>query len=153
MDDLWPLSRSLLMAILADKITDRFVAKLVWDRLGYKRLDEKLDIFKCTASTPVYWSQKFPEAPEIISKRIASVHLTRSIPKEHKQSLKTVLNFQGYKIDELFPRKTRRATAVNWLLAWTIINKEMLSDLGPMPVHSEPSPDPRKGHFGDPEIE
>ncbi len=43
--------------------------------------------------------------------------LTRSIAKEHKQLLKEQLGFGGYTIGELYPRRTRRATAVNWLLA------------------------------------
>ena len=43
----------------------------------------------------------------IISDRPASVHLTRSIPKDYKQGLKNFLNFKGYKINELYPRRTR----------------------------------------------
>jgi len=34
--------------------------------------------------------------------------------------LKNFLNFKGYKINELYPRRTRRATAVNWLIYWAI---------------------------------
>ena len=32
----WPISRVLLLEILADHITDSFVTKLVWERLAYK---------------------------------------------------------------------------------------------------------------------
>lgn len=45
--------------------------------------------------------------------------LTRSIPREHKQILRDVLGplgFPGWKIDQLTPNRTRRATAVNWIL-------------------------------------
>jgi hypothetical protein len=44
------------------------------------------------------------------------VKLTRSIPPENKQLLKEKLHFEGYKVAELVPRKTRRATMANWLL-------------------------------------
>jgi hypothetical protein len=44
--------------------------------------------------------------------------LTRSIPAAHKQLLKQELGFKGYQVGELVPRRTRRATAVSWLLAW-----------------------------------
>ena len=43
------------------------------------------------------------EAPELIAERPASVRLTRSVPKEHKQLLKQQLNFAGYRIGELYP--------------------------------------------------
>lgn len=31
----WSLSRTLLVAILDDRLSDRFVSGLVWERLGY----------------------------------------------------------------------------------------------------------------------
>ena len=37
-DMLWPLSRSLLMQILEDRCSDRFVCERVWERLGYVTL-------------------------------------------------------------------------------------------------------------------
>jgi len=78
--------------------------------------------------------------------------LTRSIPKEYKQGLKNFLNFKGYKINELYPRRTRRATAVNWLIYWAIENDCFSKDNGLMPSLSSPPLNPAKGHFGDPEI-
>ncbi|MEO1523745.1 MAG: DUF1823 family protein, partial [Cyanobacteria bacterium J06633_2] len=48
----------------------------------------------------------------------------RSIPKENKQLLKESLGFKGYSIDELVPRKTRRATIVNWLLSYQQQNEQ-----------------------------
>ena len=106
----------------------------------------------CSALTPTYWSDKFVEAPQIISERTASVHLTRSIPRDHKQGLKNFLNFKGYKINELYPRRTRRATAVNWLIYWAIENKCFLNNKNIIPIPSSLPLNPAKGHFGDPEI-
>ena len=62
------------------------------------------------------------------------------------------MNFSGYKINELFPRKTRRATAVNWILAWLASQGEELQNKGPLPVLSPPPNDPLTGHEGDPLI-
>ena len=92
-----------------------------------------------SALTPTYWSDKFVEAPQIISERIASVYLTRSIPRDHKQGLKNFLNFKGYKINELYPRRTRRATAVNWLIFWAIENKCFLNDKNIIPIATNDS--------------
>ena len=57
--------------------------------------------------------------------------MTRSVPKQHKQLLKQQLNFAGYRIGELYPRRTRRATAVNWLLAWLAHRGEPLPERAP----------------------
>ena len=147
----WPICKKLLFLILEDKVSDVFVCELVWERLFYKRDLAKND-WVCSALTPSYWSEKFIKAPQIISERIASVHLTRSIPKEHKQGLKNFLNFKGYNINELYPRRTRRATAVNWLIYWAIENKSFSNDTAVIPSTSSPPVNPVKGHFGDPEI-
>jgi len=147
----WPICKKLLFLILEDKVSDIFVCELVWERLFYKR-DLPENDWVHSALTPSYWSEKFVKAPQIISERIASVHLTRSIPKEHKQGLKIFLNFKGYKINELYPRRTRRATAVNWLIYWAIENDCFSNDYGVIPSLSSPPVNPAKGHFGDPEI-
>ena len=130
----WPLSRVLFMEILADRITDSFVAQLVWERLFYEPSELSNKTWMAGKNTPLNWSQVFPEAPQIIADRKASVHLTRSIPKEYKQLLKQKLKFAGYRIGELYPRRTRRATAVNWLLAWQIQNQVNIPENGPMPT-------------------
>ena len=78
--------------------------------------------------------------------------MTRSIPKDYKQGLKNFLNFTGYKSNELYPRRTRRATAVNWLIYWAIENDCFSKDSGLMPSPIPPPDNPVKGHFGDPEI-
>ena len=147
----WPITRKILFLILEDKVSDIFVCELVWERLFYIN-QLSIDGWMATSLTPSYWSEKFIKAPQIISERSASVHLTRSIPKDHKQNLKKILNFKGYKINELYPRRTRRATAVNWLIYWAIDSSSSLDDFSKLPKISSPSPNPSKGHFGDPEI-
>ena len=147
----WPISRKLLFLILEDKVSDVFVCELVWERLFYTR-EKNMNDWISSELTPPYWSEKFVKAPQIISERIASVHLTRSIPKEHKQGLKNFLNFKGYKINELYPRRTRRATAVNWLLYCSIESNSFSTKKDKLPAVSLPSINPAIGHLGDPEI-
>ena len=147
----WPICKELLLLVLEDKVTDVFVCELVWERLFYTR-ETTLNDWVSTALTPTYWSEKFEKAPQIISERKASVHLTRSIPKEYKQGLKNFLNFKGYKINELYPRRTRRATAVNWLIYWAIENDSFSNANIVIPSPSSPPVNPAIGHFGDPEI-
>ena len=147
----WPLSKKLLFSILDDKVSDKFVCELIWERLFYIKESSAKDwIF--SDYTPSYWSEKYSKAPKIISERIASIHLTRSIPKDHKQGLKNILGFKGYKINELYPRRTRRATAVNWLIFWGVESKSILKDYDKMPALSSPPLNPIHGHNGDPEI-
>ena len=147
----WPISRKLLFLILEDKVSDVFVCELVWERLFYTK-EKNAKNWISSELTPAYWSEKFVKAPQIISERIASVHLTRSIPKEHKQGLKNFLNFKGYKISELYPRRTRRATAVNWLIYWSIKSNSFSNKEDKLPAVSSPSLNPAIGHLGDPEI-
>ena len=147
----WPICKELLFLVLEDKVSDVFVCELVWERLFYKRV-LPMNVWFHSALTPTYWSEHFAVAPQIISERLASVHLTRSIPKDNKQGLKNFLNFKGYKINELYPRRTRRATAVNWLIYWAIENKCFSNANNLIPIACSPPVNPAKGHFGDPEI-
>ena len=147
----WSLSRKLLFLVLEDKVSDVFVCELVWERLFYTR-KKNTNNWISSRLTPAYWSDKFVKAPQIISERIASVHLTRSIPKDHKQGLKNFLNFKGYKINELYPRRTRRATVVNWLIYWSIESNSFSLKEDKLPAVSSPSLNPAIGHLGDPEI-
>ena len=147
----WPICKELLCLVLEDKVSDVFVCELVWERLFYTKELSRNGWFT-SALTPIYWAEKFVEAPQIISERKASVHLTRSIPKDHKQGLKKFLNFKGYKINELYPRRTRRATAVNWLIYWAIENKCFSNDNKILPMPFKPPVNPAMGHYGDPEI-
>ena len=144
--ELWPLSRELLMQILEDRCSDQFVCERIWERLGYQPSSE---LWLAGSATPVEWADAFPQAPQVIAERPASVRLTRSIAKEHKQLLKQQLQFAGYRIGELYPRRTRRATAVSWLLAWLAERSEALKEQGPLAPELPVPKDPVSGHPGD----
>ena len=120
MSDLPPLNTDTIWAILNDTIEDATVNRLVWDCLGY-RYDEVNGKWDNTRVVDD-WGQEYPEPPDFIDSRPATVKLTRSIPPENKQLLKEQLGFKGYKIGEFGPRQTRRATAANWLLSYLKIN-------------------------------
>ncbi len=152
LDSRWPLSKALLQLILEYRINDSFVTGLVWERLGYLKPSAPDEIWIAGPTTPKAWSESFPFGPEVIAQRRASVALTRSIDKDFKQLLKEKMGFPGYRIGDLFPRKTRRATAVNWLLAWLTERGEELPENGPIPLLMEFPPDPQKGHPGDPPV-
>ena len=162
MADPFPLSRPLLEAVLADRLSDRFVCELIWSRLGYGPAAEAgADPLPAAGSagpwhagptTPAGWVEAFPEAPELIARRPASVRLTRSIAPPHTQLLTEQLGFAGYRIGELYPRRTRRATAVNWLLAHLAERGEPLAEQGPLPELLPPPSDPVQGHPGDPPV-
>ena len=144
----WEISKQLLFSILEDKVSDRFVCELIWERLFYKK-ENDTDHWYASYKTPVYWSSLFHQAPLVISERKASVYLTRSIDKINKQGLKDVLGFSGYKISELYPRRTRRATAVNWLIYWARSSGYVISEFGQSPALLEPPLHPAIGHPND----
>ncbi|MBD1919233.1 MULTISPECIES: DUF1823 family protein [Cyanophyceae] len=108
-----PLTDDILWAILNDELDDDTVTRLVWYGLGYREISAGWD---SSAVEPV-WAEKYPEPPNFIESRPATVQLTRSIPPEDKQLLKEELGFKGYTVDQLIPRLTRRATMVSWLLS------------------------------------
>ena len=143
----YPLSRALLEAVLADRTSDRFVCELIWPRLGY--VPDGSGTWSAGPATEAGWRESFPIEPPLIAERPASVRLTRSIAKEHKQLLKQQLGFGGYTIGELYPRRTRRATAVNWLLAHLAERGEALPETGPLPELRQQPADPVAGHPGD----
>jgi hypothetical protein len=116
MSDLPPLTTETLWAIINDEIEDKIVNYLVGDCLGY-RYNQATGKWDHTHVDPA-WSSEYPEPPDFIGSRPATVKLTRSIPAAHKQLLKEKLGFAGYSVAELNPRWTRRATAVNWLLGY-----------------------------------
>lgn len=120
MPNLPPLNTETIWAILKDEIDDATVNQLVWQCLGY-RYDEQTNSWNATATTE--WRDEYPEPPDFIDSRPATVKLTRSIPPENKQLLKEQLGFKGYKVGEFGPRQTRRATAANWLLSYIKSNK------------------------------
>ena len=144
--DSWPLSRALLLQILDDRCSDRFVCERIWERLGYS--EDSAGRWRAGPTTPQAWAEAFPEAPQVIAERPPSVRLTRSIAKPHKQLLKQQLAFTGYRIGELYPRRTRRATAVNWLLAFLAERGEGLPQEGPLAPELPVPADPVTGHPG-----
>lgn len=105
-----------LWAILKEDLPDDMVNHLVWHYLGY-RYDPSTETWDTTTVSPD-WRESYPEPPDFIASRPATVKLTRSIPPENKQLLKTHLGFKGYSVDQLIPRLTRRATMTNWLLSY-----------------------------------
>ena len=115
MTNLPSLSTNTVWAILNDELPDSTVNQLVWQSLGY-RYDESNKVWQ-PVDVDVAWAEKYPEPPDFIESRPATVKLTRAIPKENKQLLKAYLGFKGYSIDQLVPRLTRRATMANWLLS------------------------------------
>ena len=149
MSQFWPLSRSLFFQILNDECSDHFVNERIWERLGYKSQEDSSLVWLASDSTPNDWITNYPIGPDFIGSRPPSVRLTKSIPKEYKQSLKLYLNFGGYKIGALYPRLTRRATAVNWLLAWQIKSFGSFNATGPMAPTLLPPVDPSIGHSVD----
>ncbi|MBC7969478.1 MAG: DUF1823 family protein [Verrucomicrobia bacterium] len=114
MTNLPPLTTETIWAILNDTLDDATVNQLVWHSLGYRYAISGSGWD--TAAVAPDWKEAYPEPPDFIEHRPPTVKLTRSILAENKQLLKE-LGFQGYKVNELAPRKTRRATIANWLLS------------------------------------
>jgi hypothetical protein len=115
MSSLPPLNTDTLWAIINDTIDDNTVNQLVWYHLGYRYnlTTNQWD----TSQVASEWKEEYPEPPNFLESRPATMKLTRSIPQPNKQLLKEELGFKGYKIGEFGPRQTRRATAANWLLS------------------------------------
>ncbi|HEY9735122.1 MAG TPA: DUF1823 family protein [Trichocoleus sp.] len=113
MTDLPPLTTDTVEAILNETLDDDTVNRLVWRSLGYRYSNGQWD----SSEVEPAWAEKYPEPPNFIESRPATVQLTRSIPPENKQLLKEQLGFKGYTVDQLVPRLTRRATMANWLLS------------------------------------
>ncbi|EKQ69730.1 protein of unknown function DUF1823 [Leptolyngbyaceae cyanobacterium JSC-12] len=116
MSELPPLSTQTIWAIINDEIDDATVNRLVWQCLGY-RYDAGTEQWD-TSAVASEWRDVYPIPPDFIADRPPNVKLVRSIPSENKQLLKEKLGFAGYKINELVPRKTRRAQISNWLLSY-----------------------------------
>jgi hypothetical protein len=116
----WPplpaLNTDTIWAILHKEIPDMVVNQLLWQALGY-RFDRAAQVWDVASVSPD-WLADYPQPPDFIAGRPASVKLTRSIPPANKQLLKEKLGFKGYKIGEFGPAETRRATAANWLLSY-----------------------------------
>ena len=116
MAELPALTTDTIWDILQDTVDDDIANRLVWHGLGYRYSDT--DKTWDTTAVAAEWRDEYPEPPNFIDSRPATVKLTRSIPKADKQLLKEELGFGGYTVSELVPRKTRRATMANWLLSY-----------------------------------
>jgi Domain of unknown function (DUF1823) len=114
-----PLTYETLWGILKDSIDDDTTHRLVWHYLGYRQNPAT----QAWENADSEWSSVYPTPPPFIESRPATIKLTRSIPAENKQLLKTQLGFSGYTVNELIPRKTRRATIVNWLLSHAALDQ------------------------------
>ncbi|MBW4521965.1 MAG: DUF1823 family protein [Scytolyngbya sp. HA4215-MV1] len=110
------LTTETIWDILNDQLDDATTNQLVWVSLGYRQ-DPTTGQWD-NAAVPEDWREAYPEPPDFIANRPPTVKLTRSIPAEFKQLLKEALGFQGYRVGELVPRLTRRATMANWLLSY-----------------------------------
>ncbi|MGF1521781.1 MAG: DUF1823 family protein [Leptolyngbyaceae cyanobacterium] len=123
-----PLTIQTIWDILNDTLDDDTANRLVWHHLGYRQ-EATIDQWN-TAQVDAAWVEKYPNPPNFIESRPATVQLTRSIPKPNKQLLKEYLGFKGYSVDQLIPRLTRRATMANWLLS-------LMKEQGKLPNISE----------------
>lgn len=124
------LTNEQILLIVRDELaTDLEVNTLVWKCLGY-RFDSVSEKWNDAEVFPK-WKERFPDPPDLIGMRRlysrdvdlpslrSNQELVRSIPVEHKQSLKTFLRplgWKGYQYRELTPNKTRRAQCANWLI-------------------------------------
>ena len=115
MSELPTLNTETIWAIVNEEIDDDTVNKLLWYHLGYRydQASKQWDL----KNVSLEWQEAYPEPPNFIESRPATVKLTRSIPQQNKQLLKTKLGFKGYKIGDFTPRQARRATAASWLLS------------------------------------
>jgi hypothetical protein len=124
MSNLPQLNKETIWDIINEKIDDLTVNQLVWHYLGY-RYDYNLETWDNTQVTPE-WVADYPQPPNFIESRPATVKLTRSIPPDDKQLLKEKLGFKGYKLGEFGPRQTRRATMASWLLSYMMTNYDRI---------------------------
>jgi hypothetical protein len=127
-----PLTASELLQIVRGETSDARVNEVLRTLLGWRETEPGV---WDDALVPEEWRGTdggYPDGPPdfIGSKddyspatdrpvKKAVQKLTRSIPAEHKQILRTVLGplgFDGWKIDQLTPNRTRRATAANWII-------------------------------------
>lgn len=120
-----------LLDIIKGDTPDEWVNEIVLTMLGWRMMDDgKWDNSRIRPAMKELYPDEPPNfigtngdyTPETDRPvKIANQRLTRSIPVEHKQILKAVmkpLGFSGWKVQDLTPNRTRRATSVNWMLYW-----------------------------------
>lgn len=123
------LSNENVLKIVNLQCNDLEVNTLVWKCLGY-RFDADDEEWKPDEVFP-NWRERYPNPPDLVGmSRIfsqevdtpvlrANQAITKSVPVEFKNSLRThlkPLGFRGFKLDGLTPNMTRRAQCTNWLI-------------------------------------
>lgn len=78
--DLPELISETFWAILDDKIPDETVNRMLWYHLGYRYdpVSQAWDVSQVDET----WTEVYPDPPDFIGSRPATIKLTRSIPKE-----------------------------------------------------------------------
>lgn len=125
-----PLTGKELIEIVRGEGPDDTVNEIVRTLLGWRQ-DPDTGAWD-NSLVPAEWTKDYPDAPpDFIGKaddyspetdrpvKNAVQKLTRSIPADYKQISREILphmGFTGWKVNELTPNRTRRATAVNWIL-------------------------------------
>lgn len=154
-----------LVKIVKEETTDIDTNVLLWKCLGYTYCAETQEWGNENCFPK--WRAKFPEPPDLIGitrkydpetdrkVRNASMDLMRSIPRTFKGGIRTLqsVGFQGFKLKELTPNKTRRAQAVNWLLYYreTLHGKTLEELIAQREKEAKPSEEvaelPSEKHF------
>jgi len=81
----YPLTNTILWEILNETLDDDTTHRLVWHYLGYRHNP----VTQAWENEDAEWFDAYPEPPLFVESRPATVKLTRSIPAENKQLLKT----------------------------------------------------------------
>jgi hypothetical protein len=131
-----PVSIETLLQIVRGETSDDLVNDILRRLLGWV-LDPDRGAWD-DSKVPPEWKNDYPGGPpdfigradDYTPERDRSIKkavqkLTRSIPSEHKQIMRAVLGpkgFTGWKINELTPNRTRRSTAVNWILYYIAVH-------------------------------
>ncbi|OSX70871.1 hypothetical protein BU14_0647s0010 [Porphyra umbilicalis] len=143
-----PITDALLRAMVDGDTPDAWVNDILWALLGYRRTpsggggggdDDGNDNggggggggWDTSAVADAMVAAGYGDAPpDFIGSATATSAavdrpvkkavqaLNRSVPPAGKQLLKSRLGFGGWRVGEMTPNKTRRATAVNWILWW-----------------------------------
>lgn len=120
-----------LMGIVMQESPDEWVNEIVRTFLGWQqREDGTWD----NSHVQSMWLELYPDnPPDFIGRnndyspkhdrpvKLAVQRLARSVIREYSQLLKPTLRpygFRGWKIEQLTPNRTRRATVTNWILSW-----------------------------------
>lgn len=120
-----------LLAIIRGETPDEWVNEILRALLGWRQMEN--GAWNDDLVQPM-WKKAYNKGPPNFigiegdyrpekdrPVKIAVQNLSKSIPPEHKQSLKPAmkpLGFSGWKVADLTPNRTRRAQAVNWIIYW-----------------------------------